>query len=118
VRERARAQHAVQERIERAQRLRGVRIDAALLTVARDGLRPGPGIDALCVVGAQGHGAIEPAQAGVEIAIEPVAASQREVGERVGGIQLERTLGRAARQARIDRRVGRVAQERVLEVSE
>jgi len=43
----------------------------------------------LCVVGAERGGALEPAQARVEIALEPVAAPHREIHERVQRVEFE-----------------------------
>ena len=118
VREGPRAEHRVVERIDRAQAHREIDVRAPLEFATCQRLGPAAGVNALRVVRADRRRALEPAEAALEVTLQPERAPHREVHERVERVELEAALGAAAGERHLAGDVVGVAQERRLEVHE
>ena len=118
VRERTGREHRVVQRIERAQPHREIDVPPRIEGLPRQSFGPRTCVNSLRVVRADRGRALEPPETAVEIALEPIGATHREAHERIQRIELEPTLGEAARVADRAGGVARVAHECRLKVDE
>ncbi|MFX3657721.1 MAG: hypothetical protein ACN6I7_00830 [bacterium] len=106
------------QRIDGAELHREVDVGTALGRVAGQRLGPRQRVDALGVVRADGRRALQPAKAGVEIALQPVRPPHCEVHERIQGVEVESPLRVAPGQRDLAVGVVGLAHEGRLEVNE